>query len=144
MSGLGGATYGLLVDLDAETRAGPQGGVTVHEAEGFGVHDVLQQVALLVVVDAHALFLDEEVRYGEGDLEARGQGDRAEGAVRCQGDVVRLGHGRDAADLGDTAGVREVGPGDGDAAGHDLAEVPTGVEALAGREGDARGLHQTA
>jgi hypothetical protein len=46
VSGLGGVAVRLLVDLDAETRAGAGDGVSAPEPEGFGVHHILQHVAV--------------------------------------------------------------------------------------------------
>ena len=66
-------------------------------------------------MDAEALFLDQEVRRGERDLQAGGERDRAERAVRGQHRAVRLGERGDPAHLGDAAGVRQVGLDDRDA-----------------------------
>jgi hypothetical protein len=109
-------------------------GVAVDESEGFGVDDVREEVGVLVVVDAPALLLDEEVGGGERDLEAGRERDRAERAVRGEQRAVGLRERGDAVDLRDAAGVREVGLGDGDPGGECGQELGAAVEAFAGRE----------
>ena len=68
-----------------------------------------QQVGALVVVDAERHLLQDMVGGAGGDLQAGRQRHRAERAVRRHGDVIGFGHGRDAPDLGDAAGMGQVG-----------------------------------
>lgn len=74
-----GGAYGGLVDGDAQARPVTAQGVSLDEAERLGVDDVGQQVGGLVVVDAAALFLDQEVRCRERELQTGGQGDGPSG-----------------------------------------------------------------
>ena len=101
------------------------------------VHHVVQDFGALVVVDADALLLDQEVGRREAHLQARGQGKGAERAVRGQLDVVDLGQGGDLADLGDAAGVREVRLRHGDSGLQRGQEFLPAVEPLT--RGDRRG-----
>src|SRR5262249_29804348 len=79
---------GVLVELDAE--AGAPGEVEVAVADDEGGLEV-------ALAEAH-LLLAEEIRDRRGDLDARGERDRAEGVVGGDGRVVRLGHAGDQAD----------------------------------------------
>lgn len=81
MPELGGPLHGRLVDLDAHPRPRVAGRPSAGEGERAGVEEVVQDVVVLVVVDADALFLDEEVGDGEGELQAGGRRDGAERAL---------------------------------------------------------------
>ena len=71
------------VDLDTQSRAGQPPNMAIDEHEDRRVDEVVEQiVAGVVVVDAQALLLDQEVRRGEGDLQARRERDRPQRAVR--------------------------------------------------------------
>ena len=76
MTGLGGPGDRSLVDVDAETRAVESAHVAILVGEDGSVGQVMEQVRLMVVVNLQALFLDEQVRCGEADLQARGESDR--------------------------------------------------------------------
>src|SRR5215217_6385326 len=114
--------YGVLVDLDAESRAREALDVAVDELEHLRVDQVVEQRATAAVLDAEALLLDQEVRYRQVDLQACCQGDGAQGAVWSHRDIVGLGHRGDPSYLGNAAGVGEVRLGNGDAGGQDVAE----------------------
>ena len=122
----------FLVDLDAQAR--PVG--DLHEAlvivEHARIAHVVEQVVALVVVDAQALFLDKRVVADRVQLQAGGQGDRAQRAVQRQGHVIGFGHVGDLAGFGDAAGVGSVRLDDVDIAFAEHAlEVPAREQALA-------------
>ena len=104
------------------------------------VEHVVEYFGALVVVDADALLLDEVVGGGEAHLQTGGERDGTERAVRRQLHVVHLGHRRDAAHLGDTASVREVGLRHGDARLEYRQEILPGVKPLAGPDRNRGGL----
>ena len=75
---------------------------------------------------------------GGHDLDVGGQGDGPQRAVRRDGHVVGLGHGRDPLELRDAADVRDVGLQDIDAAGlEEGLDVPPRVQPLAQGDGQA-------
>src|SRR5690606_15034495 len=96
-----GLANGALIDLDAQARRGQQLEVAVDELQRFGVSHVVEHLGALVVVNADALLLDEEVRGRERDLQAGGKSEWPERAVRGELHVIDLGQGRDATNLGD-------------------------------------------
>ena len=68
-------------------------------------------------------------------MHGHGRGDRPEGAVRGDLDVMGLGHGRDLLGLEQSAADQEVGLEDvGRTGGEDVAEGILGVEHLARRD----------
>lgn len=98
-------------DLNYQRIADPapllvkQGDAPVLELEDGSVGEVVQKAGPGVVVDAEALLLDQEVGGGEAHLEAAGERDRAERAVRGQGHVVGLCHRRCPPHLRDASGM---------------------------------------
>src|SRR5262249_29678567 len=127
---LRGAPDRRLVDLDAETRPGWTLERPVGEAERVAVDEVVEQVGGLVVVDAPALLLDEEVRRRAGDVHARGERDRPERAMRRKARVEDLGEGGYAARLRDPTRVRHVGLRDRDPRLQRRQELGSREEAL--------------
>ena len=71
-----------------------------------------------------------EVGGDGGDLHGHGGGDRAAGVMGRDLDVVRLGGGGDLADLGDAAGVGEVGLDEGGALAFEQFAVVLAAEEL--------------
>lgn len=69
----------------------------------LGVEHVVEQFGPLVVVDAHALFLQDSVVRNKVDVQARSQCQRAEWAMGRQRDIVGFGHGGDFVALGNAA-----------------------------------------
>src|SRR5690625_2409395 len=134
-------TYCVLVHAHAQPRGFGAQDVSVGEGEDLGVQNVVEQFGVLVVVDADALFLDEEVGCGKSDLEARGQGQGTEWTVGGHKDVVGLGQGGDPSHLGDPSRVGEVGLGDRDTHLECGQEVGPAEQAFPGRDG--YGLHRT-
>ena len=83
-------------------------------------------------MDADALLLDHGVVAGGVHVQAAGQSDGAQRAVGSQGNVVGFGHGGDLLDLGQAAGVAQVGLDDVHTAGLQQAlEVILGEQTLA-------------
>src|SRR4051794_21158443 len=126
-----------LIDLDAESR--PPGPIDEAGAvmEHGGIHQVVQKVAPLVVMNAEALLLDEGIRSAEVDLQGGSETDRAEWAVRCDGYIVSLGHGGDLLQLGNAAAMAHVGLDDiGAAGGEEMFEAPPRELAFPGRDRD--------
>ena len=70
-------SHGSFVDVDPEARTGGALDVTVVELKHAGVDEVVEQITLLVVMDAQGLFLNEEVRCCEVNLQACGEGERS-------------------------------------------------------------------
>lgn len=130
----------VLVDVDAQPGAGQHVNVPILDVPDLGVLGVAGQVlGARVVVDAQAHLLDGKVGTCGDDLAVGRQGDGPQRAVRRQGDVVGLGHGRDALHLGDAADVGNVGLQEVDAAGlEEGLDVPPAVQSLAQRDGHAR------
>ena len=88
-------------------------------------------------MNAEGLLLDEGVRRAEIDLQARGEADRAKGAMRRDGDIVRFGHRGDFLQFADAAGVGAIRLDDvRAAAGEKLLEAPARKLAFAGGDGD--------
>ncbi len=94
-----GSPYGAFIDLDTEARASRSASHSVNEVERGRIQQVVEQVIGLVVVNAAALFLYEEVGDAEGDLQAGSKRQRAERTMRRQSYVPGLRHGRDATNL---------------------------------------------
>jgi hypothetical protein len=109
VAAFGGGADRVLVDGDAETGCRRAVDVAVAKREGCRVGQVVEMAAAVAVADAQYLFLHDEVGDGEVELEAGGEGDRAERAVRGHQDVARLCHRGDATGLGDAVGVADVG-----------------------------------
>ena len=76
------------------------------------IDQVIQQIILLVVVNSQALLLDKGIVAARIYLQASGQRNGSQRAVRRGGHVERLGHRDDFLALGNAAGVREVGLND--------------------------------
>ena len=124
-----------LVDLHAQPRPLGDGAEAVLDGQRRRVHQVVQHVVVAVVVDAHALLLDEGVVADRIQLQRGGQGQRAERAVRGERHVMGRGQGGDLHALADAAAVGEVGLDDVDhAVGQQVAEREAGVQPLAGSQ----------
>ncbi len=108
MSARVGGAYRGLVDLHAQAGRLPAADGAFGERERRAVDDVVEQFRVGVVVDADALFLDQEVGSREGDLQAGGERERPEWTVRGEQRVEGLREGGNPAHLGDTARVREI------------------------------------
>lgn len=85
--------------------------MAIMEGQVLLIEDVVQRLVIGVVVDAHALLLNEGVVAGGVHLETGAQGDGPQGAVGRQRDVIGLRHGGDLFHLCDAAGMGQVGLG---------------------------------
>ncbi len=100
-------------------------------------------MAIGIVVDAQRHFLDDVVGRSDSQLHAGAQSQRTQRAVRRHGDVIGLGHGGDAADFGNAAGVGKVRLDDVDAGRlEERLEIPAAVEAFTQRDRRGRQLRQ--
>src|SRR5579883_3431764 len=119
--------YFLLIDLDPEARNGWQLDVAVDHPPG-GSSDVGEPIRTY-------RFLNQEVQYRRVHVNARGQSNGSDRAMRHRVDVVHLGHVRDTLELADTARVGavrlDVRTG---LLLEDLTEFPSAQETLAGRD----------
>ena len=80
-----------------------------------------------------------------GELQAGGERQRPERAMRRDGDVIGLGHRRDLAAFEDSAGVAQVGLDDVDrAAFEERLEVPAREQPLAERDRGAESARRSA
>src|SRR5579875_2374869 len=108
MAYCGSAPYRFLIDGNAQARPTRHRDIAVLIGKNCGVGQVVEEVCLLIIVNAQALFLDQHI-VGTGiKLETGGERDGTKGAVWGYRYVVRLGHSCDLAAFGDASGVREV------------------------------------
>src|SRR5687768_9287806 len=108
MAGLRGFADLGFVDLDAEAGLSEEMHKTVAVIEHRRVHEIVEQVAALVVMNAERLFLDEGIRRAEIDLQTRGETNRTERTMRRDRHIESLRHRRDLLQFADPAGVRAV------------------------------------
>src|SRR5918994_4020579 len=96
---------GRLVELDAQARGGREG-----EAAALGLETNGEEVARAVAVVPREILEEGEVGGGAGEVDGGGGGDRPEGVVGHEVDVVGLAPTGDLARFSDPTDVAEVEP----------------------------------
>ena len=81
----------------------------IDRGQHLGIGDEFEQVVPDVVVNAEAHLLDRDIGGVGRDLEAGGERQRPQRAMRRHRHVIGLGHRRDPAAFADAAGVAEIG-----------------------------------
>ena len=125
----------IFVDGDAQARLGGQWPMTVgHRQQGLG-----QQLHVVVV----PALLSQEIRDGASYLQAGSQRAGPLRIVWCQRRIIRFGHPGDDLQLGNTAGVADIGLEDSSGAlFEDLFKAPLGKDAFAGGQWDMSFLRE--
>ena len=125
------------VHFHAQTGQPGQCRIAVHKGEIVLIVHIVQNTCPHIVVDAHALFLNDRIVAGGVHVQTGSQRNGAERAVRRKGHIVALSHGCDLLDLGDAAGMRQVRLYDVHAAaGQQTLEVIFGKQPLTCGDGD--------
>ena len=99
----------LFVDGDPETGLGGDRQEAIDRRQHVGIGDEVEQIVADIVVDAERHFLNRDIGRAGGELQAAGQRERTERAMRGDRNVIGFGDGGDLAALEQPARVTEVG-----------------------------------
>ena len=96
------------VDFYAKARLFWQFHISIHKGKVLTIQHIIQHIASFVIVNGHALFLNDGIVASGIQLNAGGQRYRPEGAMRGEGDIMGFCHGSDFLTLCNATRMRKI------------------------------------